>query len=274
MASRKKRRSPKTFSSFSSLAAHIDIKKWFSKEFLIQTFSNHPRRQLIVAALAVLLCLYIALIAALGQRDKPDETILLSGITLDDVFTQKTMRSVRSRMELSDASAIYLYEPPTVTVDAGGTVTSFSLPLATTEKNKYDLWTMNYQLESATLYLEQTKRNLSTKDLAFDLTQLPTEDIIKTFLKFPAKYVAQVCPIPTDSVYQFTPASSPAVLNFSFGEEVSGGMLGLWISRSGGGSVIDGSFVPTGDYLSYYCSCTGEAGTVQQFLVMTEIQYG
>ena len=44
------------------------------------------------------------------------------------------------------------------------------------------------------------------------------------------------------------------------------------ISRSGGGSIIDGSFVPTGEYLTYRCTCTDELDIELDFLVMTEVQ--
>lgn len=264
--------SKKSVSRKLNFELHTDFKKWFSKEFITETFSRHPRRQLIVAGIAILLCLYIALIAAAGREEKPDETILTTGIALEDVFTQKTMRSVRTRMELEDNAIIYIYETPTVTVDASGSINDFSLPLATTEKNKYDLWSLNYHSETRTLHLAQTEDNIPLKKLEFDLTQLPTEDIIKTFAKFPAKYVSDIYPILEGSSYEFVPATSPAVLNFNFNDEVSSGVPGLWISRSGGGSVIDGSFVPTGEYLTYRCTCTDDVGIKLEFLVMTEIQ--
>lgn len=251
---------------------HPDLKNWFSKDFIVETFSGHPVRQLIVVGVAVLLCLYIAIIAAAGQKEKPDDTILTSNIALEDVFTQKSMRSVRSRMGIEDTAVIYIYEAPSVTVDSAGEITAFSLPLVTTEKNVYDLWLLSYNPETDTLHLAQTKDDASVKKLEFDLTQLPTEDIIKTFAKFPSKYVTQIYPIPEGNTYQFTPVSTPAVLNYAFSEEVSGGMPGMWISRSGGGSVIDGSFVPTGEYLTYRCICTDELDIELDFLVMTEIQ--
>ena len=251
---------------------HPDLKNWFSKDFIVETFSGHPVRQLIVVGVAILLCLYIALIAAAGQKEKPDDTILTTNIALEDVFTQKSMRNVRTRMEIAEDSTIYIYESPSVTVDHAGTITSFALPLATIEKNDYDLWPLSYNPETKNLHLAQTEDNLSVKKLEFDLTELPTDDIIKTFTKFPAKYVTQIYPIPEGSTYTFAAASTPAVLNYEFSEEVSEGVPGLWISRSGGGSVIDGSFVPTGEYLTYRCSCTDELGIDLEFLVMTEIQ--
>lgn len=255
-----------------NLHLHLDVKKWFSIRSIEETFLEHPKRQLVVTGIAVLLCLYIALIAAAGQEKKPDDTILTTGIALEDVFTQKTMRTVRTRMELEETAIIYIYAAPSVTVDDAGNITAFSLSLATTEKNKYSLWNLIYRPETSTLHLELTEDGLSLKKLEFDLTQLPTEDIIKTFSKFPAKYVTQIYPISEGSVYQFVPASTPAVLNFGFGDEVSTGVPGLWISRSGGGSVIDGSFVPTGEYLTYRCTCTDTTGIDLEFLVMTEIQ--
>jgi len=251
---------------------HPDLKNWFSKDFIVETFSGHPIRQLIVVGIAILLCLYIALIAAAGEKEKPDDTILTTNIALEDVFTQKSMRNVRTRMEIAEDDIIYIYEAPSVTVDHEGTITAFSLPLATVEKNDYDLWLLSYNPETQNLHLAQTENDLSMKKLEFDLTELPTDDIIKTFVKFPGKYVTQIYPIPEGNTYQFAAASSPAVLNYAFSEEVSKGMPGLWISRSGGGSVIDGSFVPTGEYLTYRCTCTDELEIELDFLVMTEIQ--
>ena len=251
---------------------HPDLKNWFSKEYIAETFGGHPIRQLILVGIAVLLCLYIALIAAAGRKEKPDDTILTQNIALEDVFTQKSMRSVRARMGIPDDAVIYIYEAPAVEVDFAGEITSFALPLATTEKNVYDLWLLSYNPETDTLHLAQTENDASLKKLTFDLTQLPTEDIIKTFVKFPTKYVTQIYPIPEGNTYQFKPVSTPAVLNYAFGDEVSGGMPGMWISRSGGGSIIDGSFVPTGEYLTYRCTCTDELDIELDFLVMTEVQ--
>ena len=243
-----------------------------SKQFFIDTFASHPIRQLIAAAVVILVCLYIALIAAVGQEEKTDDTLLLSNLSLEQVFTQKTMRSVRTRMELEEDAILYLYEPPTVTTDETGTVTAFSLPLATAKEDRYSLWTMQYRPETQSLHLTQTKKNLSVKDLTVPLDELPTEEIIRTFLQFPGEYLTQIVPVTQGTSYTFTPASSPAVLNYDFSSEVAAGTVGLWISRSGGGSVIDATFYPTGDYLTYYCTCTDQAGAQQKLLVMTEIQ--
>lgn len=244
----------------------------FSKQFFIDTFASHPIRQLIAAAVVILVCLYIALIAAVGQEEKTDDTLLLSNLSLEQVFTQKTMRSVRTRMELEEDAILYLYEPPTVITDETGTITAFSLPLATANEDRYHLWTMQYRPETQSLHLAQTQKNLSVKDLAVPLDELPTEEIIRTFLQFPGKYLTQIIPVAQGTSYTFTPASSPAVLDYDFSSEVAAGTIGLWISRSGGGSVIDATFYPTGDYLTYYCTCTDQTGVQQKLLVMTEIQ--
>ena len=140
-------------------------------------------------------------------------------------------------------------------MDSYGTITDFVFPLAVPDKERYSLWEMKYYPAESTLYLQMIEKNKKEKDLEVSLEQLPPiEEVLKTFLLFPGKYMSQVFPLPAGGVYQFAPATDFAVMDYDFSAELSKGTPGVWISSSGGGSMIDASFHPTGKYLTYACT--------------------
>lgn len=222
--------------------------KWSSMDIL-----HSPKFQIAATCAVVLVCLYIAVTVSIFHTSE-DDTILVQDISWENVFTQKTIRSARSKMELKETDIIYLYAPPAATVDSYGTVTEFVFPLAVPDKERYSLWEMKYEPAESTLYLQMTGKKQKQKDLAVQLEQLPTiEEMLKTFLLFPGKYMSQVFPLPSGGVYQFTPATEFAVMDYDFSAELLKGTPGVWISSSGGGSMIDASFHPTGKYITYNC---------------------
>ncbi len=231
----------------SGLKKHIP--KWPSADII-----HSPKFQIATTCTVVLICLYIAVTVSIFHTSE-DDTILEQDISWETVFTQKTMRNARSKMELEESDIIYLYAPPTATVDSYGTITDFVFPLAVPDKERYSLWEMKYYPAESTLYLQMIEKNKKEKDLEVSLEQLPPiEEVLKTFLLFPGKYMSQVFPLPAGGVYQFAPATDFAVMDYDFSAELSKGTPGVWISSSGGGSMIDASFHPTGKYLTYACT--------------------
>jgi hypothetical protein len=225
------------------------IQKWSSTDVL-----HSPKFQIATTCAVVLICLYIAVTVSIFHTSE-DDTILEQDISWETVFTQKTLRSARLKMELKESDMIYLYAPPTATVDSNGTITDFVFSLAVPEKERYSLWEMKYYPAESTLYLQMTEKKQRQKDLAVSLEQLPPiEEVLKTFLLFPGKYMSQIFPLPAGGVYQFAPATDFAVMDYDFSAELSKGTPGVWISSSGGGSMIDASFHPTGKYLTYNCT--------------------
>ena len=226
------------------------LHKWVSGKNSLHT----PKFQIITTCVVILVCLYIAVMTNILYTPE-DKTILAEGVSWETVFTQKTMRSIRAKMEIAETDAVYLYAPPDVTVNSTGTITDFVLPLAVPDKGRYCLWEMQYQPAESKLYLRMTAKNKKQKDLSISLEELPAADeALKTFLLFPGKYISQSFPLPAEGIYEFTPATEFAVKDYNFSSELSDGTPGIWISSSGGGSVIDASFHPTGDYFAYWCT--------------------
>ena len=277
--SQARRRKKKSFLS--------DLSRWIRSKGIVHA----PLFPLFATLGVVLVSLYIAVAANVLHTDKPDKSLLTADISWDAVFTQKTLRSVRSKMDLAETDVLYLYAAPSAIIDSSGTVTSFTLPLAAPDKERYSLWELTYKSEDSSLYLRRTAKNQNQKDLHIALDQLPDmDDIIKTFLLFPGKYLAQTFPLPAEGVYRLEPASSYAITNYSFAETLSSGTLGVWISSSGGGSIVDASFNPTGKYFTYRCTlietASGSASSSSQsssgsgmelrseIMVMTELSSG
>ncbi len=227
-----------------------DLKRWLRTKDFFRT----PQGQIAITCAVVLVSLYIAVSAAVFHTPGPDETLLASDVSWESIFTQRTMRSVRTQIGIQETDAVYLFSPPTASVDSSGSVTRFSIPLAVPAKDRYSLWELTYLPDESALHLYKTAKNQKLQDLPIQLDQLPTDESIKTFLNFPAKYLSQTFPLPEGGVYQFVPATDYAVTDYDFAPELSKGTAGIWISSSGGGSMVDAAFNPTGEYFTYYCT--------------------